>query len=238
MRTLKCVSPPGRAPEWPACCALSSFDFERNRREGRGQFVANCIGHRHASAIDAICMRLSSNTFSCFFTPRPHNPRMAKARVNSKFRDRHPHQADEPAAAAAAVEVRPCAHPGCTEEGACRVPKSREELAEHIWLCTRPCPRAQRVLGLLPGHERTRDRKLPQRRDHRPPPDLAARQTRGTSAQSAGRLRLRRYISAASREEAPKPRRPERQVTRAAAHRLRHAAPGAIRHLERDQGAV
>ena len=59
---------------------------------------------------------------------------MAKARAQSKFRDNIRIKQDA-VAAATAVDVRPCASPGCKDEGAFRVPKSREELSKHVWLC-------------------------------------------------------------------------------------------------------
>ncbi|HWA91950.1 MAG TPA: J domain-containing protein [Rhizomicrobium sp.] len=59
---------------------------------------------------------------------------MAKARAQSKFRDTIRIKQDA-VAATAAVDVRPCAAPGCKDEGAYRVPKSRDELNKHQWLC-------------------------------------------------------------------------------------------------------
>jgi hypothetical protein len=60
---------------------------------------------------------------------------MAKAHANSRFRDNIRIKRDAAAVAATAVDVRPCAQAGCKEEGAYRVPKSREDLSRHIWLC-------------------------------------------------------------------------------------------------------
>jgi hypothetical protein len=59
---------------------------------------------------------------------------MVKARVQSKFRDNIRIKQDA-VAAATTVDLRPCAIPGCKDEGAFRVPKSREELSKHVWLC-------------------------------------------------------------------------------------------------------
>jgi hypothetical protein len=60
---------------------------------------------------------------------------MAKARTNSRFRDDIRIKRDDALMTATAVDIRPCAHQGCKHEGAYRVPRSREELNRHIWLC-------------------------------------------------------------------------------------------------------
>ena len=36
---------------------------------------------------------------------------------------------------AARTAARPCAIPGCAEAGDCRVPKSRDNLSDYLWLC-------------------------------------------------------------------------------------------------------
>ena len=58
---------------------------------------------------------------------------MAKGRSNSRFRETIRIKPDAPATTA--VDVRPCAVEGCKDEGAYRVPKSREKLNEHLYLC-------------------------------------------------------------------------------------------------------
>ncbi len=58
---------------------------------------------------------------------------MAKGHTNSRFKLDIRIKPD--ASTITAVRLRPCAQSGCPEEGSYRVPKSREELSEHIWLC-------------------------------------------------------------------------------------------------------
>lgn len=60
---------------------------------------------------------------------------MVKSRPTSRFRENIRIKPDAAAVAAAVVDVRPCARSGCKDEGSYRVPKSREELTKHLWLC-------------------------------------------------------------------------------------------------------
>jgi DnaJ-domain-containing protein 1 len=138
---------------------------------------------------------------------------MAKARVNSKFRDNIRIKRDEPAAAAAAVAVRPCAHPGCTEEGACRVPKSRQELSRHIWLCM---PHARAHNESWDFFQGMSEREIESFRNdaitgHRPTWPLGKRAARLHNL--PGGFDFDDHFGG-EQKEAPKPRRPERQVTR------------------------
>jgi hypothetical protein len=74
---------------------------------------------------------LSSASFSCIFTIEPHNCGMAKADYSPRFgRDIRikPDVACKP-------KVRTCGVKGCEQEGAYRVPKSREQLSTYVWLC-------------------------------------------------------------------------------------------------------
>jgi hypothetical protein len=60
---------------------------------------------------------------------------MVRPRSSSRLREGIRIKPDAAAIAATVVDVRPCAQSGCKDEGAYRVPKSRDELSKHIWLC-------------------------------------------------------------------------------------------------------
>jgi DnaJ-domain-containing protein 1 len=78
----------------------------------------------------AVLRKKSSKRFSCFFTFQPHNLHMARPR---KFLGDIRIKPDDKAPVIATM--RPCAVKGCIEEGAHRVPRSRENLSEQIYLC-------------------------------------------------------------------------------------------------------
>jgi len=60
---------------------------------------------------------------------------MVRPRSSSRLREGIRIKPDAAAIAATVEDVRPCAQTGCKDEGAFRVPKSRDELSKHIWLC-------------------------------------------------------------------------------------------------------
>src|SRR5882724_8046084 len=79
----------------------------------------------------------SSDSFACFLTSGAHNPAMAE-RPRSRFKSDIRIKPDAPARRSRAAKAvpRPCAVAGCGEAGDCRVPKSRENLSDYLWLCT------------------------------------------------------------------------------------------------------
>lgn len=138
---------------------------------------------------------------------------MAKARTSSDFRERIRIKRDAPAATA--VKLRPCAVEGCEEEGSCRVPKSREELARHIWLCIPHARAHNESWDFFKGMSEQQIESF--RNDaitgHRPTWPLGKRAARlhnplgGFDFDNA-------FGGTAEPKEAQTPRRPERQVTR------------------------
>ncbi len=137
---------------------------------------------------------------------------MAKAHSQSKFRETIRIKPDAPAVA---VDVRPCAQPGCRDEGAYRVPKSRDELNKHLWLCLAHARAHNEAWDYFKGMS---EREIESFRNdavtgHRPTWPLGKR-----GARLHDPLRSFDFGSAfgaeSERKEAPSPRRPERQVTR------------------------
>jgi DnaJ domain len=137
---------------------------------------------------------------------------MAKARVNSKFRENIRIKRDEPVAATA-VELRPCGSPGCKDEGAYRVPKSRERLSEYVWLCLAHARARNESWDYFNGMS---EREIESFRNdaitgHRPTWPLGKRAARLHNP--LGAFHFDEHFGGEP-NEAPKPHRPERQVTR------------------------
>src|SRR5581483_6761479 len=84
-------------------------------------------------AVRAPFMAMSSNRFACFLPIRAHNRGMAE-RPRSQFKSDIRIKPDAPSRAAKATP-RACAVGGCAEAGECRVPRSRENLSDYLWLC-------------------------------------------------------------------------------------------------------
>ena len=60
---------------------------------------------------------------------------MAKSGTRAQFKEKIRIKPDQPARALETERLRPCAHKDCAEEGAYRVPKSRQSLNEYVWFC-------------------------------------------------------------------------------------------------------
>ncbi|HEX4293921.1 MAG TPA: J domain-containing protein [Rhizomicrobium sp.] len=138
---------------------------------------------------------------------------MAKARVNSRFRENIRIKPDADAVAATAVQVRPCAEPGCKDEGAYRVPKSREELAKHVWLCLAHARAHNESWDYFKGMS---ERQIESFRNdaiigHRPTWPLGKRAARMHNGFPA--FDFDNAFGAAKEKKEPT-RRPERQITR------------------------
>jgi DnaJ domain len=136
---------------------------------------------------------------------------MTKARDHSKFRENIRIKRDEPIVTA--VDVRPCAQPGCKEEGAFRVPKSRDELARYTWLCLAHARAHNESWDYFKGMS---ERDIESFRNdavtgHRPTWPLGKRAARLHNP--LGAFHFDEHFGGEP-GEAPKPHRPERQVTR------------------------
>jgi hypothetical protein len=115
---------------------------------------------------------------------------------------------------AAAVDVRPCAEPGCREEGAFRVPKNREELNKHLWFCQVHARAHNESWDYFQGMS---EREIESFRNdaitgHRPTWPLGKRAARLHS--SLNDFQFESTFGGEERAEPQSPRRPERQVTR------------------------
>jgi hypothetical protein len=140
---------------------------------------------------------------------------MVKGRTSSEFRERIRIKPDVPPPAATAVELRPCAAPGCKEEGAYRVTKSREELGKYLWLCLAHARAHNESWDYFKGMSEQQIESF--RNDaitgHRPTWPLGKR-----AARLHNTLREFDFDNTFGtdnpRQEPPSPRRPERQVTR------------------------
>ena len=154
---------------------------------------------------------LSSETFSCFFTDRPHNLLMAKARQNSRFGDIR----IKPDVAVQAVKTRACAIAGCDAEGGYRVPKSRDDLNEHIWLCLAHARERNEKWDYFAGmSEKEIDRFRKEAViGHRPTWPLGKRGA-GAPRNGAQYHVEDGYAVFAEVDVNPQPRRPERVLTR------------------------
>src|ERR1700753_2737744 len=102
------------------------------RRKGGSEFFANVVHDSHDPASPGGHAK-SSNTFSCFLPVEAHNPIMTgkpRPRFKSDIRIKKDRAQAQPEPSA-----QPCAIPGCGQAGNCRVPKSRENLTEHVFVC-------------------------------------------------------------------------------------------------------
>ncbi len=139
---------------------------------------------------------------------------MARPRSASRFRDNIRIKPDVPPVAATAVDVRPCAEPGCREEGAFRVPKSRQELNKHLWFCL---PHARAHNESWDYFQGMSEREIESFRNdavtgHRPTWPLGKRAARLHN--SLNDFQFEGAFGGEERAEPQSPRRPERQVTR------------------------
>jgi len=117
--------------------------------------------------------------------------------------------------AAAAPKVRPCATPGCTAEGAYRVPKSREQISTYLWLCLPHAREHNEKWDYFAGMneaeiERFREAAVI---GHRPTWPLGKRAAGVPGGHGAYRIEDGFVIFGEAREP-PSPRRPQRVLTR------------------------
>jgi hypothetical protein len=140
---------------------------------------------------------------------------MVRPRSSSRLREGIRIKPDAAAIAATIVDVRPCTQPGCKDEGVCRVPKSREELGKHIWLCLAHARAYNESWDFFKGMS---DRDIESFRNeaivgHRPTWPLGKRGARMPNPFSTFEFD-NAFGGAKPKKEANTPRRPERQITR------------------------
>jgi hypothetical protein len=139
---------------------------------------------------------------------------MARSGARARFTDSIRIKPD-PSRAATTEKLRVCARAGCTEEGAYRVPKSRENLQEHLWFCLIHAREHNESWDYFKGMserdiERFRTDALV---GHRPTWPLGKRSARMHNPYGSFHFDDG-FGKFSSEEKAKSPRRPERQVTR------------------------
>jgi hypothetical protein len=157
---------------------------------------------------------MSSATFSCFFISRTHNQIMAKADTRARFKSDIRIKPDR-AAVQVAEKTHACAHSGCTEQGTFKVPKSREELSKHIWLCLAHARAHNESWDYFAGmsEKDIESFRVDAIVGHRPTWPLGKRAARLHNP--FGGFRFEEQFGAKEKEaETQGPRRPERQITR------------------------
>jgi hypothetical protein len=121
---------------------------------------------------------------------------------------------DAPAKAQKAA-TRACGIAGCEANGECRVPRSRENLSDYVWLCTAHARAHNESWDYFKGMgdaaiEKFREEAI---LGHRPTWPMGKRAARARMGQ--GPLQFQDgYAVLGEGEETQQPRRPERQLTR------------------------
>ncbi len=192
--------------------ALVAYD-ELDRREAAAEFPPDRVGNGH-KCFSGVPEGLSSNSFSCFFTFRYHNRAMAKEGTRARFKADIRIKPDQPQAPTT-ERLRPCARAGCEDEGAFRVPKSRDDLSSHIFLCLAHAREHNESWDYFKGMN---ERDIESFRNdavtgHRPTWPLGKRSARMHNP--FGNFHVDDPHGSAGRHDAsPQPRRPERQISR------------------------
>jgi hypothetical protein len=153
---------------------------------------------------------MSSDTFSCFFTRRAHNLPMERAE-HSRFKKdiRIKPDKSEPRPSA-----RACARADCPKEGEYRVPKSRENLNEHLWFCLEHARAHNESWDYFRGMSEQEVRAFQDEAivGHRPTWPLGKRAARARNAPGPYEFHDD-YGVAGGTAEKPRPRPPERRMT-------------------------
>ena len=114
------------------------------------------------------------------------------------------------------AETRACAFAGCDKPAAARIPKSRENLSEHIWCCLDHARAHNESWDYFKGMddaaiERLRDEAI---LGHRPTWPLGKRAAKARMGQAPLGVHDSHTLFEEDGETATQPRRPERQLTR------------------------
>ena len=113
------------------------------------------------------------------------------------------------------ADIPPCAVAGCPKPGNCRVPKSRENLSEHVFLCATHARAFNESWDFFKGMN---DGDIAKFRDeaifgHRPTWPMGKRAARARTGQGPMHFHDRHAVFDEEGEDG-QPRRPERQLTR------------------------
>jgi len=117
--------------------------------------------------------------------------------------------------AAAKTDARPCAVKNCTKPGDCRVPKSRENLSDYLFLCTAHARAHNESWDFFKGMDDTDVEKFREEAlfGHRPTWPMGKRGARARNGQ--GPLHFHDgHAVLDDEDDSGQPRRPERQLTR------------------------
>jgi hypothetical protein len=139
---------------------------------------------------------------------------MGRTSERARFKDSIRIKPD-PSRAPTTEKLRVCGRSGCAEEGAYRVPKSRERLHEHLWFCLVHAREHNESWDYFKGMSEGDIARF--RTDaligHRPTWPLGKRSARMHNPYGSFHFDDR-FGTVSSEEKAKTPRRPERQVTR------------------------
>jgi hypothetical protein len=212
--------PAGPRAGVPRMTGALILDHQFGGRERHGQFFVDSVCRTHNRRLRVRAPRKSSNSFSCFLPGASHNYAMAKLPPKPRFKsDIRIKPAGASKRAKPLEETRLCAIKDCPKPGTCRVPKSRENIEEYVWLCTAHARQHNESWDFFKGmdHEDIQKFRVEAIIGHRPTWPMGKRGARSRDGQSAFGAGLHANDSHAVFDEdadAPAVRRPERQLTR------------------------
>jgi hypothetical protein len=113
------------------------------------------------------------------------------------------------------TDVRPCAVKNCEKPGECRVPKSRENLSDYIFLCTAHARAHNEAWDFFKGMDNTDVEKFREEAmfGHRPTWPMGKRAARARTGQGPAHFHDGHAVLD-DEDDTGQPRRPERQLTR------------------------
>jgi hypothetical protein len=113
------------------------------------------------------------------------------------------------------TDVRPCAVNNCEKPGECRVPKSRENLSDYIFLCTAHARAHNEAWDFFKGMDNTDVEKFREEAmfGHRPTWPMGKRAARARTGQGPAHFHDGHAVLD-DEDDTGQPRRPERQLTR------------------------
>jgi len=116
---------------------------------------------------------------------------------------------------AAKPDVRPCAVKNCAKPGDCRVPKSRENLSDYLFLCTAHARAHNESWDFFKGMDDTDVEKFREEAmfGHRPTWPMGKRAARARTGQGPAHFHDGHAVLD-DEDDSGQPRRPERQLTR------------------------
>jgi hypothetical protein len=116
---------------------------------------------------------------------------------------------------AAKTDERPCAVKNCAKPGDCRVPKSREDLSEYLFLCTAHARAHNESWDFFKGMDNVDVEKFREEAmfGHRPTWPMGKRTARARTGQGPAHFHDGHAVLD-DEDDTGQPRRPERQLTR------------------------